>query len=123
MLPVFISKQARLVIRIVGVHRADHAQVVDVPGDVRKQLADLDAAFAVPFERERRRQQLAALAAAVLRGQRLGQRFARVLGQFGLGIERIDVRRPAVHEQEDEPLGPRGEVRGLGSERVDRGGF
>ena len=46
--------QRRLVIGDVGVHRADHADVVDHLGGVREQVADLDAALAVLLELERR---------------------------------------------------------------------
>ena len=49
---------------------------------------------------------------------KLGHALAGVFVQRRLGVERVDVRRPAVHEQEDEVLGPRREVRRLGRERV-----
>ena len=48
------------------------------------------------------------------------QRLAVVGGQARLGIEQVDVRRPAAHEQEDHPLGPRRVVRRLRRERVWR---
>ena len=38
--------------------------------------------------------------------------------QRRLGVEGIDVRRAAVHEQEDDPLRPRGEVRRPGGQRI-----
>ena len=38
-----------------------------------------------------------------------------ILFQGGLGIERVDVRRPAVHEQEDHSLGSRGKLDDLGA--------
>ena len=38
------------------------------------------------------------------------QRLAGVLLQGGLGIERVDVRRPAVQEEVDDALGLAGEV-------------
>ena len=40
-----------------------------------------------------------------------GQRLAGVLGERRLGVERVDVRRPAVHEQVDDVLGLGREVR------------
>ena len=40
-----------------------------------------------------------------------GQRLAVQPLQLGLVIERIDLRRPADHEQEDHRLGPRREMR------------
>ena len=36
-------------------------------------------------------------------------RWPAYFAEHGLGIERVDVRRPAVHEQEDDPLRPGGE--------------
>ena len=42
---------------------------------------------------------------------RFGERLAVELGEFRLGIERIDVRHAAIHETEDDVFGPRGEVR------------
>ena len=36
-----------------------------------------------------------------------------VLLQGGLGVEGVDLRRPAVEEEVDDPFGPRGEVRRL----------
>ena len=71
--------------------------------DVREQLADLHAALAVLLERERRSHQRAGLA---LGGDRAaGQRLAVVLVEHRLGIEAVDLRQAAVHEQEDDALG------------------
>ena len=39
-----------VVVRMVGVHRADQGEVVDAAGDVREQRADLGAALAVAAE-------------------------------------------------------------------------
>ena len=47
----------------IGVHRADHAQIVREPGRVREQAADLQPALAVLGERERRLHQVADRAA------------------------------------------------------------
>ena len=78
----------------VGHHRADHGDVVDVFGHVRKQFADFDAALAVFLELERRGKRGPGLAL----GQQVAARQlpARVFRQRRLGIERIDLRRPAV---------------------------
>ena len=54
--------QRRLMIGDVGVHRADHADLVDHLGGVREQVADLDAVLAVLAEPERRAQRGAGLA-------------------------------------------------------------
>lgn len=94
----------------VGVHRANHAQVVGVLGDARKQLADLDAALAVLLERKRRAKGRAGLALG-REVQRNG--FPVELSELGLRVERIDLRRAAVHEQEDHALGLRGQGRFL----------
>ena len=40
------------------------------------------------------------------------------LGEGRLGVERVDLARSAVHEQEDGVLRLRGEMRGPGTERV-----
>ena len=45
------------------------------------------------------------------RGFANGKRLAVVALEQRLVVERIDVRRPPLHEQEDDPLGPGGEVR------------
>ena len=63
-------------------------------------------------------------AAPVLRSVRRfagRQRLAGVLRQRRLGVERIDLRRPAVDEDVDDVLRLRREVRLLRRERVDRG--
>ena len=112
-------QQRRLVIRVVGVQRAEHADVVDAAGDVREEVGDLDAALAARPRRERRGHELAASCGGPVidRGRR---GLAGVLLQGRLGVEGVDVRRPAVHEQEDHPLRPRGEVRRPGGQRIGR---
>ena len=65
------------------------------------------------------------IAAPVLRSVRrlpVGQRLAVVLVEQRLGVERIDLRRPAVHEQVDDVLRLRREVRRLRRERIERAG-
>ncbi len=47
-----------------------------------------------------------------------GIRLAVVALQQRLGVESVHVARPAFHEDEDDALGARGELRGLGGERV-----
>ncbi len=107
-------------VRVVGVERADHADVVDAAADLGVKLRDLDARLAVALEPERRGHHLPALPAAGL--DRIGRVLPLVVLQGGLGVERIDVRRPAVHEQEDQALGPRREVRRVRRQRVERDG-
>ena len=84
--------------------------------DVREELADLDAALAVLLELERRRERRAG---APLGLQRDRQRLAGVLRERRLGVERVDVRRAAVHEQVDDALRLGGKRRLLRRERID----
>ena len=94
--------QGRLVIRHVGLHRSDDANVVDALADIGEDLADLDAALAVLLEFERRAEGRAGLA---LGPEILGRQFlARVRVEHRLGVEGVDLRRPTVHEQVDHPL-------------------
>ncbi len=60
----------------------------------------------------------AALAAEQKRLDEAGQKRKKNAPAPGLGIERVDLRRPAVHEQEDESLCPRREVGRLRGQRV-----
>ena len=85
--------------------RADDAQVVDALGHVRKQLAHPHARSGrTGANFQRRSQQVAGLGRNHARlGER--QRLAVVALEQRLVVERIDLRRPAVHEQEDHPLG------------------
>src|SRR6478609_7618758 len=48
------------------------------------------------------------------------ERLAMLLIQSRLGIERIDLARPAVHVQKDYVLGPRLKMRRLRRERIRR---
>ncbi len=109
------QQQRRLVIGHVGVHRANDADVVDAAGGVREQVAHLDTGLAVSLKLERRGEGGAGLAFGAEVGAR--QQFAGVFRQRRLGIERIDVRRAAVHKQVDDALGLAEKVRPLGCER------
>ena len=109
------QQQRRLVIRHIRVHRANHRDVVDVLGDVRKQFAHLDAALAVLLELERRLKRRAgvALGLQIVHRQRLAVQF----GQRRLRIERIHVRRSAIREDVNDALGLGRKVRRFRSER------
>lgn len=72
-----------------------------------KSFADFDAAFAPFREFERGRHVLAS-----------GAGLTGLFDQFRLGIESIDVRRAAVHEQVNHVLRPGSEVRRVRSERI-----
>ena len=78
------QQQRRLVVRHVGVHRADDADVVDATRRrAAKMLADFDAALAVLLELERRGKRGAGLALGRQVADR--QRLAGVLVERGLG--------------------------------------
>ena len=90
----------RLVIRDVGVHRSNDADVIRATADVREELTHLQPALAVAREREGRLHERAGLA---LGGHRIArQRLPVVLRQHRLGVEAVDLRQTAVHEQEDD---------------------
>ena len=86
-------------------------------GQVREKLADRDAALAVLLEFERRAQQVAGLAR---NDARLGERqgLAVVAIEERLVIEGVDLRGAAMHEQEDDALGPRGKMRRARGQRI-----
>src|SRR5262249_10580025 len=109
-------EEGRLMIGAVGEHRADDAQVVGVAAKLGKEIADLDAALSVFLEGEWRLEQRArfALGLSVARGCGLPV----VLVEQRLGIERVDLRRTAVEEEEDDVLCLCGEMRRLRSQRV-----
>src|SRR5262249_31957564 len=88
-------------------------------------LADLDAGLATLRELERRLHQPAGATFGLL--FQTGWLLAVVLDQRRLGVERIDLRRATVHEEVDDALGLRLEVRLLRRQRVvaagdERGG-
>ena len=106
--------ERRLVVGHVRVHRADDADVVNALRRLRENLTDLDAAPAVFLELVGRAE---GRAGAALGAEFVGQRFAVMLIERGLGVERVHVGRAAVEEDVDDALGLRCEVRGLRSER------
>ena len=114
------QEQRRFVAGDVGVHRADHGDVVDRLGGATEDVADLDAALAVLVEFERRGEGGAGLALG--RECAAGQQLAGIFVEHRFGIERVDVRRAAVHEDVDDALGFGGEVGRVRAERIGRGG-
>ncbi len=100
--------------RQVGVHRVDDADVIDALAELRKNLADFDAAFAELLELERRLHQGAGLTFGLEVSAGIG--FAVILGQFRFVVEAIDLGAPAIQEQVDNMLGLRREMRLPGSE-------
>ena len=95
-------------VRHVRPHRADDATIVDDLCDIRERLVDIDPALAAFAEAERRGHE----PAVFLRSVKFPLRFLPFMFlQSRFGIEGIDVRRAAIHEQEDDAFGARGEVR------------
>ncbi len=108
-------------------HRTDDGEVVHALANVRPPVADLDPAPAPlrvsHLERVNLRLDLVLardeLAQVLLQEgrvddllvRRLVERLAGVLVQCRLGVEALDVARPADHEQPDDVLGLRREVR------------
>jgi len=103
------------VIGHIGLHRADDGNVVNTLGDVRKDLADFDAALAVSLKFERGGHDRAGLAFGreVHRGRKF---FAGVFRESRLGIERVEMRGAAPHEQVNHPLGLTKKLRLFGRE-------
>ncbi len=100
-------------------HRTHDAQVVGTASDVRQEIADVESALSafakLPRRLERRTD--------VVELRRLYLHFERqaVLAiQPRLGVERIDLRRPAVHVEKDDPFGPRGMSAPARGEWIDR---
>ncbi len=98
-----VHLQERLrVVRQVGVHAVDDAQVVGVLGQLGKtsEIHSPDSPCWANLNGE-------PSSLAPPRSRPTVDRLARLLVQLGLVVEQIDVRRPAVHAQEDDALGPR----------------
>ncbi len=94
---------------VVGVERAQHADVVDVGGQPGQQFADFHAALPAAPELERHRHQPSG---RPLRAQvdRLGP-LPRVPVDGRLRIEQVGPKRAAIHEQVNDPPGTGPEVR------------
>ena len=89
-------------------HAAQEAEVVGVFRDVGEGLGNPQAALAARFELGGGRDQLAFA----------WPRFAGVGDELGLVIKGVEVRRAALHREEDDAFGAGGEVRRLGQERA-----
>ena len=115
-------EQGRPMVHALAHHGANHAELVGVGSHLSKEIADRNAALTVAAEGEGRLHESAQILGSELERQLEGDGFAVVLLQPGLGVEGVDLGRAAVHEHEDDPLGPGAEVGKLGSERVVRRG-
>ena len=103
---------------IVGVHRANDADVINVLTESGQQFTDRHTAFAARPKPERRREQTT--------GRTLGQQICslrllpRILLQTRFGIEQISLKRPPVHEQVNHAFRFGCEVRGARRVRAGR---
>ncbi len=95
-------------IRIVGVHRSQHANVVDMFAQLRQQFTDGYTAFATLVKLERRGQQATGWAFG---GEiRTGRTLPGVLLELRFGIEQIPTERSAVHKEVNNTFRTRREV-------------
>jgi hypothetical protein len=86
----------------VGMHGTDDAEVIGTLADFRENVGDFESALAVFFEAE-----------GGLHGHAGGafgleferDFFAVVFGEFGLGIEGVNLGRPAVHKEMNDGFG------------------
>ena len=98
----------RVVIDLLGVHRADDADVVGDAGDVRErsEISCPDCAMLLELaERPARLQhRVLQLGELLALGERLGERLAVELASVRLEVEGLEVRRPARHAEVDDAL-------------------
>ena len=106
-----------IVVDLLGVHRADHGDLVGVFRDVGEGVADLDAGFAVAGEVVLGAHAVECLALELgellALGEGLRHRFSVQLTELRFEIEGFQMRRPAGHAEEDHPL-DLGRQRGAG---------
>ena len=106
-----------IVIDRLGMDRADDAHLIGTRPQVRQQLAHLLARSAMPDKAKRRPRRLKTPLIARHQRDALRAEYGRrhvlpvALSQRRLVVEQIDVRRPARHEQIDDVLRPRREMR------------
>ena len=102
-------------LRDVGVHRMDEADVIHTAADVGEDVADPLAGLPVLLEGKRGGHEtvLGVSERLAIDGIRA---LARVFRKQGLVVESIHLRRTAWHEELDDALGPWRKVRGLGEQ-------
>ena len=110
-----------VVVRVVRLHRPQHADVVDARANVRKQFADFDARATVWGELPLRLFEIAGEVAELALPVIDGDRVAVIGEQPRLGIERLDVRHAAGHVEKDDRAGTGGEMGLVGGEGIDVG--
>ena len=97
----------------------EHAELVGDLRQVLPELAHRDPALAGRAELPGRGEQVAACG-ELHPGALEGRRFAVVFLELRFRVEEVDVRRAAMHEEEDDPLGSRFEMRFPGSQGMER---
>ena len=97
-------------------HRADHREPIGVGRELREDVADLEAALAMPGKAERGRQRRAGLPF----GRKADRRgLVGIFGERRLRVEGVDLRRAAIQKEMDHALRTRGEVGGLHRQRLE----
>ena len=116
------AERGFVVVRVVGFHRADHAQVVHAARDMREERTDLRAAFPVAREVKLRalEEHLVVPFAPLVFVD--GSRLPRVGKELRLRVPRIHMRHAAAHVEKDHALRPRGKMRRVRSQRIGAGG-
>ena len=105
------DEDARLMVEVGGKHGPDQGDVIDLPGQMRHNLGNLDSGFPVLGEAKRRRHQSPGLVGELdIVGQIPAGRPATVLFQHGLRIKQINLAGTTIHEQMDYGLCLRLEV-------------
>ena len=94
---------------VLGVHRANQADVVDDCSQVWKRLAQLNAALSVLAELERAGHQHVGIV-GLMDFDPVGVRLARPFRQLGLGIEQVHLAGAANLHELDHGLRPSREV-------------
>ena len=108
------------VIDAVGPARADHREVVGAVPEVRQEVGDRDAALTALAKRPASGEQrvVSHLAPGGHRPEAGRQRLARQALQIGLGVERLEMARAAMHEQVDHAPRPGWKMRSVRCQRV-----
>ena len=99
------------------VHSVQKAEIVNVSGDFWKKAGNVLSALPVPAKAPQMLHDFHGLLRSTMREFRF---LAIPPGQLGFVIECVDLAGPALHEQEDDPLGSRGVHRRFGGQGMLR---
>ena len=106
-----------------SVDRAQERHLIHMLRQQREDLRNIHPALAVFAELKRAGHQRARIPLAHHNVALAGQRLSGILGQRGLGVERIQMADAAAHEQRNHAGGARSEMRFAGRVRVVAPGF